>query len=38
MSVANRCANCGAERPEFSPEGLCPRCLMQQADMLTSLD
>ena len=25
------CANCGAPQPASSPEGLCPRCLMQQA-------
>ena len=31
MTDANRCPSCGAERPANSPEGLCPRCLMQQA-------
>ncbi len=31
MTDANRCKSCGAERPAKSPEGLCPRCLMQQA-------
>ncbi len=25
------CANCGAPQPASSPEGLCPRCLMEQA-------
>src|SRR5262249_42839167 len=31
MTDANRCPNCGADQPDGSPEGLCPRCLMQQA-------
>jgi eukaryotic-like serine/threonine-protein kinase len=31
MTDANRCPSCGAERPEFSSEGLCPRCLLQDA-------
>jgi tRNA A-37 threonylcarbamoyl transferase component Bud32/tetratricopeptide (TPR) repeat protein len=31
MTAENRCPNCGAERPENAPEGLCPRCLMGQA-------
>ncbi len=31
MTDANRCPSCEAERPANSPEGLCPRCLMQQA-------
>ena len=31
MADANRCPNCGAERPANAPEGLCPRCLMRQA-------
>ncbi len=31
MPDANRCPSCGSPRPENSPEGLCPRCLMQQA-------
>src|SRR5580704_8219773 len=31
MSDTQRCANCGAPQPASSPEGLCPRCLMEQA-------
>jgi WD40 repeat protein/serine/threonine protein kinase/tetratricopeptide (TPR) repeat protein len=31
MADANRCPNCGAERPANAPEGLCPRCLMSNA-------
>src|SRR5438876_859907 len=31
MADANRCLNCGAERPANAPEGLCPRCLMRNA-------
>jgi predicted Ser/Thr protein kinase len=29
MADADRCPNCGAERPINAPEGLCPRCLMR---------
>jgi serine/threonine protein kinase/tetratricopeptide (TPR) repeat protein len=29
MTDIYRCLRCGAERPGASPEGLCPRCLMQ---------
>jgi tetratricopeptide (TPR) repeat protein len=31
MAATNRCPNCGAERPADALEGLCPRCLMQNA-------
>jgi serine/threonine protein kinase/Flp pilus assembly protein TadD len=31
MTEANRCPSCGAELPEFSPQGLCPRCLLRDA-------
>ncbi len=30
MAEANRCPNCGSERPANAPKGLCPRCLLQQ--------
>jgi eukaryotic-like serine/threonine-protein kinase len=30
MSESRICPNCGATRPAQSPEGLCPRCLLQQ--------
>ncbi len=29
MNESRRCPVCGAEIPEGSPEGLCPRCVMQ---------
>src|SRR6476661_6908038 len=29
MSPTSRCPSCGAELPSGSPEGLCPRCLLQ---------
>jgi eukaryotic-like serine/threonine-protein kinase len=28
---AERCPNCGVERPANAPEGYCPRCLLSQA-------
>jgi serine/threonine-protein kinase len=31
MSHALRCPVCGGERPARSPDGLCPRCLLQNA-------
>src|SRR5262245_25201484 len=31
MADADRCPNCGAERPTDAPEGLCPRCLTRNA-------
>jgi tetratricopeptide (TPR) repeat protein len=31
MNDIPHCPNCGAPRPDTSPEGLCSRCLMQQA-------
>ena len=31
MADANRCPNCGAERPANAPGGLCPRCLTRPA-------
>ncbi len=31
MTDANRCPSCGAQRPANGPEGLCPRCLLQNA-------
>ncbi len=31
MDDANRCLNCGADRPADAPEGLCPRCLILNA-------
>ena len=31
MTDTNRCPICGTERPANAPDGLCPRCLMQQA-------
>jgi tRNA A-37 threonylcarbamoyl transferase component Bud32 len=30
MTEARRCPQCGAELPVDAPEGLCPRCLLQQ--------
>src|ERR1700693_5136836 len=30
MTEARACAQCGAELPVDAPEGLCPRCLLQQ--------
>jgi tRNA A-37 threonylcarbamoyl transferase component Bud32 len=30
MTEAKACAQCGAELPVDAPEGLCPRCLLQQ--------
>src|SRR5271155_4586275 len=30
MAEARLCAQCGAELPVDAPEGLCPRCLLQQ--------
>jgi serine/threonine protein kinase len=31
MAEARRCPQCSAELPVDAPEGLCPRCLLQQA-------
>src|SRR5580704_13637748 len=30
MGEMRRCPQCGAELPVDAPEGLCPRCLLQQ--------
>jgi hypothetical protein len=30
MTEASACPQCGAELPVDAPEGLCPRCLLQQ--------
>ncbi len=30
MADADRCPNCGSERPGNAPKGLCPRCLLRQ--------
>src|SRR5262245_24443651 len=29
MTTRKVCPNCGAERPDNAPRGLCPRCLLQ---------
>ena len=31
MADPERCPNCGSERPARAPQGLCPRCLLEQA-------
>src|SRR5262245_7651664 len=31
MADPHRCSSCGAECPADAPEGLCPRCLMENA-------
>ena len=31
MADPEHCPNCGSERPARAPQGLCPRCLLQQA-------
>src|SRR5262245_25489967 len=31
MADTERCPNCGSERPGRASQGLCPRCLLQQA-------
>src|SRR3954467_12769107 len=36
MPHETRCPACGCERPGRAPDGLCPRCLMQNAPGPTS--